>query len=174
MGSRVPPHLREKGAAVEEMIRRAFKGVTRDGGISWSGSLVVDRYGSDAEIKAAAAFDTEPNWEALIDDPAWDHEMGMGGFNFVDPIGFRYYIAPAIIRCAHEGYGEATCYALTIDSDFNRRMIREITPDQSRAIARFFRYMIEVDAADPVELRRDSDWRHAYERYWRQFDDDAP
>ena len=104
----LPEHLREEATRVEDHIRRVFKGVKRDGGISWSGALVVDRRGSDDEIAAAALQDRESCWENLVDDPEWDEEPGMGGFNFLDPIGFRYYIAPAMIRCTRRGGGSSS------------------------------------------------------------------
>lgn len=44
MTSFVPKHLEEEQAAVEAQIRAAFKGVTRDGGVSWSEAESIDMY----------------------------------------------------------------------------------------------------------------------------------
>jgi hypothetical protein len=168
VAERLPEHLREEATQVEEQIRRAFHGVTRDGGLSWSGALVADRHGSPEEIVAAAAQDKDSCWEDLVDDPDWDEEPGMGGFNFLDPIGYRYYIAPAMIRCTRRGYGEFVGYALEIDGPFREEVVSAITEPQARAIARFVRFMIVTHAAEGDEIYGDS-WRVAYRLHWRRF-----
>src|SRR5687767_9365526 len=118
MSSPVPEGFRREQQAVEAQIRAAFRGVTRDGGISWSESVVLDCFGSERAQEQARAEDTERCWEDLVDDPSWRHEVGAGGFPFLDPIGFRYYIAPAMIRCIRAGGGEWISYALTVDGGF--------------------------------------------------------
>ena len=120
---------------------------SREGGISWSESVIVDGDGSGRTQEQARTEDTERRWEDLVDDSSWHHEVGMGGFSFLDPIGFRYYIAPAMIRCIREGGGEFISYALTVDGDFKEERVSLITADQANAIARFVRLMIAVHAA---------------------------
>jgi hypothetical protein len=165
----VPESLRAEAAAVEADIRRAFKGVTREGGVSWAGSFVVDDHGSVEEVAAAAAEDTEQSWEELVDDPDWSEEGARGGFNFLDPIGFRYYIAPAMIRAARRGYGENVGFALHANSDFARSQLAEFTPDQSRATARFVKLIMDAEAATG-EDRFDDTCKHAWQIYWCKFD----
>ena len=103
-----------------------------------------------------------------MDDPRWDHEVGGGGFSFLDLIGFRYYIAPAMIRCAREGSGEFVAYALTMDNDYRRRVLDGINNPQARAIARFIRFMIAVHEARDDEIYGEV-WRKAYDSHWRSF-----
>src|SRR5436190_3794481 len=168
MSRQLPEKLREEAKQVENQMRRVFQGVTREGGISWSGALVVDRHGSPDEIAAAASKDADTSWEDLIDDPEWEEEPGMGGFNFLDPIGFRYYIAPAMIRSARRGYGEFIGYALTVDGNFKEELVSALTEPQSRAIARFVRFMIVTHAAEGNDIYGES-WRLAYRLYWKRF-----
>jgi hypothetical protein len=164
----LPEHLREEARRVEDQIRRAFKGVERGGGISWSGALVVDRCGSDDEIAAAGVQDRETCWEDLVDDPAWDEEPGMGGFNFLDPIGIRYYIAPAMIRCTRRGSGEFIGYVLEISGPFKEELISALSEPQSRAVAAFVRFMIMTHAAERDEIYGES-WKRAYGLYWKKY-----
>lgn len=176
----LPEHLKEEAQAVEADIRRAFAGVSREGGISWSGSFVVDDYGSDEEVAVAAAKDTEKSWEELVESPTWDEEGWTGGFSFLDPIGFRYYIAPSMIRAARRGHGEQVAFALQADSDFRREKLSLFTPAQSRATARFVKLMMECDAAkfarfqEQVQTNLDFDCfddtpRQAWQIYWSKF-----
>lgn len=166
------PDLETERQAVEAAIRAAFAGVDRAGGVSWTEADVIDDWGTDEERAEARALDKERSWESLVDDPTWDHEIGGGRFSFLDPIGFRYYMAPAMIRCARSGHGEFTSYALSVDGNFKRRLVSLFTPAQASATARFIRYMIRVDsrsAEDPLE-----EWKIAYRLYWKDFDRGSP
>jgi hypothetical protein len=77
------------------LIKDAFGNVSRQGGVSWTETEVLDMYGTDAERKAARAKDTDRRWTELIDGDGF-FECGIGGFCFLDPIGFRYYLPAAI------------------------------------------------------------------------------
>lgn len=81
--------LQSEHQALIKEIHAAFAGVSREGGVSWSETRVLDMYGSDDERKAARAQDTDRSWSELVDDPKW-YEIGIGGFSFLDPISVRY------------------------------------------------------------------------------------
>jgi hypothetical protein len=164
--SSVPEHLRDEQRAVEAQIRAAFKGVTRVGGISWSEADVIDGYGTDEQQAAARAKDMERSWEDLVDDPDWKEGFGSGGFSFLDGIGKRYYIAPAMIRCARRGGGECVGYAL--ERPLNA-FVALLNPEQAMAIARFVRFMITTHAAENDDIYGES-WQNAYHNHWRQWD----
>ena len=163
--------LEREARAVEAQIREAFKGVSRAGGVSWSESVADDRY--DPHRAEARALDTEQRWEDLVDDPSWDHQPGIGGFNFLDPIGYRYYIAPAMIRCIRKRCGEFVSYALGIDGDFKRGRVSLVDARQAHVIARFVRFMIAVHAAADDEIYGRA-WRDAYLGYWKDYDRGTP
>ncbi len=134
----IPEHLKSEQQAVETQIRAAFRGTRRAGGVSWSESHEVDNYEGQERREAARAKGSEDCREDLIDDPNWDHETGVGGFNFVDAIGYTYYIAPAMVRCSRRGESEKVPYALTIEGDFKQDLVRLIDGRRARAVARFF------------------------------------
>jgi len=161
--------LENEQRAVEALIRRAFASVSREGGTSWSEAEVVDGDASGRTPEQARAEDTETSWESLVNDPNWHHEVGIGGFNFLDRIGFRYYIAPAMIRCIQERGGELTSYALTPSGDFTREMWSLLSVKQSNTIARFVRLMIAMHIADGDRIYGES-WSDAYKLHWRQWD----
>jgi hypothetical protein len=166
-----PQPLAQERQRLEAAIREAFRGVDRRGGISWGEADVIDSYGSDEERAAARAKDTEPSWESLVDNPAWVHEWGWS-YTFLDAIGYRYYMPPAMIRCSREGHGESVCYALTMNNDYMLEKTRRLSQEQCRVIARFVRFMIRVHEA------RDDDiygaiWKAAYDSHWHQWPADA-
>ena len=78
-----------------DLIKDAFKDVTREGGVSWHECEVIDNYGSDAERALARTRDTDRHWTELLSTEAF-YPSGIGGFCFLDPIGFRYYLPAAL------------------------------------------------------------------------------
>jgi|LauGreDrversion4_2_1035121.scaffolds.fasta_scaffold108745_2 hypothetical protein len=78
-----------------DLIKDAFKDVTREGGVSWHECEVIDNYGSDAERALARSRDTDRHWTELLSTEAF-YPSGIGGFCFLDPIGFRYYLPAAL------------------------------------------------------------------------------
>lgn len=168
MDSRVPEQLKNEQQAVEAQIRDRFRGVGRVGGVSWSEAAVIDDWGSEEEQAAARATDTEKRWEDLVDDPAWDPEVGYGGFNFLDPIGFAYYIAPAMIRATRTGYGWPLEFHLQIDDVSRESRIACIRSHQARAVARFVRFMLSVHEAADDQIGGEP-WKDAFEGYWKRF-----
>jgi hypothetical protein len=159
--------------AVEAEIREAFGGVTREGGVSWSESVIIDGDLSGRTREEARALDTESRWEELVDDTNWYHDGGWGGFNFLDPIGVRYYMAPVMIRCIREGGGEFTSYAMDIKSDFKRGQVSLLNQQQLQAVARFVRLMIAMHAASGDFICR-APWVTAYENFWFYYDRETP
>src|SRR5690606_6253378 len=76
----------------------AFKGVTRDGGTSWTEAQAIDGYGSEEELQRARMRDKDQRWTELAIDKSWDAGPGIGGFGFLDESGFRYYLPAAMVR----------------------------------------------------------------------------
>lgn len=148
-------------------IYEAFKGVTRAGGISWSETFVIDDYGSEEECAAARARDTDTKWEELVDDPGWVLYDGIGGFSFIDTIGFRYYLPAAMIRCIRSGEETGSlCFHLTLPPegdklrDWSAQKWSLLDRKQRLAVKRFVRYM---EAVVPFFAHS---WREAHESYW--------
>ena len=159
----VPAHLVEEQRAVEAEIRRAFAGVTREGGVSWSEAVAIDGYEILETREAARAKDKEASWEELVEDPEWNPDRGVGGFTFLDPIGFRYYIAPAMIRWTRDGCGNP--FWLNIVTNYLQSKTDLMTDAQRRAAARFARFMISLSEAERNDYEAKK-WRDAYEGYW--------
>lgn len=166
-------HIQREKMAVEAQIREAFRGVTREGGVSWRESRVIDGDGSGLTEELARELDTERRWEDLINDPAWIHEPGVGGLYFLDPIGFRYYIAPVMIRCIREHGDEFISYRLGCDAEFFDELCSLLNPQQAHVIARFVRLMIAIHKANDDEWSCRY-WIEAYQKRWRRHDRGTP
>jgi hypothetical protein len=149
----IPEHLREEQKQVEEEICRAFRGVRREGGVSWSESVVIDLYGSDERRREARAGDLEAGWEELVDDPGWNADKGVGGFTFLDPIGLRYYLAPALIRWS-KGIGDGTgMRVLNEDTARDQKRTELLNVPQRAAVAKFLAYMIRWHESEGWECK---------------------
>lgn len=153
-------------AAVEAEIREAFRGVTREHGVSWSETVVMDEYGGAVERERARAEDREGSWEELVDDPAWHIGAGMGGYVFLDPVGFRYYIAPGLIRCIRGELDHSLDWPLNIKDTFSREKICLFSPAQKDAVARAIRFLIALYESQEFDPES---WVTAHESYWRDW-----
>jgi len=118
-------------------IYAAFDGVTREGGVSWSEAAVIDGYGTMEERLKARESDTEWNWQELVDDPLW---RAWDGFNFLDPIGFRYYLPVALVRCVRD-HDDSIDFHLDLDREHAREQAGLLTAAQRNAVRSLILYM---------------------------------
>ena len=175
MDDAIAAWLESERNRVESRIRTAFAGVSRSGGVSWTGSVVLDGDGSHRTPEDARAEDTESSWESLVNDKTWRLESGMGGFNFLDPIGTRYYIAPAMIRATRGAETANISFALYFDppphtDDFRERRFALLDSKQRRAIHSFLVFMVLLDAVRGYGSGQ-CDWIDCLAHYWGQFGD---
>ncbi len=169
----MPPHdLQRERDTLLLHIADVFGSVTRNGGVSWSESFVIDNYGSDEERLKARATDKEKHWSELTNKPDWQPCRNLGGFSFLDAIGFRYYLAPAMIRCIQSGDDEGIQFHLTLpDTELRQCMIdtwSALDKRQRLCIARFLRYMIAVCAnrEEPGYAVDRERWQEALDSHW--------
>ncbi len=108
----------------------------------------------------------------MIDSPDWEPWEGSGGFSFLDAIGFRYYLAPAMIRCIRSGHDLGIRFFLTLPTDRLRQHTinkwSALDRRQRLCIARFLRYMIaacEGHDEPGHELEREW-WQESLHSYW--------
>lgn len=154
----------ERDALIAE-IYELFRDVTRTGGVSWSESAAIDHYGSEEARLLARQSDQETHWSQLVDDDRWQPGPGgtVGGFVFLDPIGFRYYLPATMIRCIHclEDVGDVSRFLnVTSEPEFAEKAL--FTERQSRAIARFLWYMAQQREPSSV-------WLEPLECYWQLY-----
>jgi len=178
MPTSVPESLVAERIAIESEIREAFKDVTREGGVSWNETRVLDDYGSKEEATKARATDTDRNWIELADSK-WDIGPGFGGFAFLDSVGFRYYLPAAMIRTLQDGEDAGRCWGIAGTLTLQKgkkpaaQQMREHTLAkwslldlrQRRAVARFLQFMVawRESTENWIEM---NDWQKAYESYW--------
>ena len=164
--------LEKERAAVLSAIHEAFAGVTREGGVSWSETDLLDGGRGWPELLAEARKnDLDTRWEELTDDPNWDAWPGGGGFSFLDPIGFTYYLPPALIRIATasepSGLEESMQYHLSVPKHGQGPLARDFLNEaQRKAVARFLLFMTKLTVArgdDEVSIECACE---AYGNYW--------
>lgn len=95
---RLPLELDRTQKSLLKAIEAAFDGVSREGGVSWREAEAIDQYASPEECKAARGLDRDQRWQDLIEDPEWPGYESPPQWSHLDPIAYRYYIPPALIR----------------------------------------------------------------------------
>lgn len=166
--------LDKRKVALLAYIHDAFKGVTREGGVSWheAGEIGSRHNPTAQQLVQARVFDTEASWTELSGDFKWDpHESwGNSCFHYLDPIGFRYYLPAAMVLCIKHGCDRGLRAHLTARSGngadgkpneqwcaLNRR--------QSLCVRAFLQYMIDVATLASSPLERDW-WKDALDSHW--------
>lgn len=168
------PEALPAARAVETQIREAFKGVSREGGVSWSESYVIDDYGTMDERLAARALDRDTSWQQLVRARHWNRGHGAGGFSFLDAIGFRYYLPAALIQSIRAGHDMDICYHLIVPPPTDRlheysvQRCSLLDVHQCRAVAAATRIMIVIDPL--ARVSGISDWQAALESHWATFE----
>jgi len=163
-------------AELIEAVEREFADVTREGGVSWLEAYARDGGGSQDLYDLAKERDIETCWQELVDSTTWDIAEWSSNWSFLDPIGFRYYLAAAIIRELKSGD--------EIVSDFHfwfapKKPFSAFTEAQNRVIAEFTLYKLLDDrknsfpdmVGQPIVRfepfsddwkKTDSNWANAY------------
>ena len=171
--SRVPLQLQDEQRAIEALIRASFKGVRLDGGTSWrqaelDDGIVLSQAELDAwdDVYAAAGVaHADKPWEELVEDGEWHEETV---FNVLDARGFRYYMAPAMIRCLRRG-GRMFLGNPFAGHPFLDDLQDLMTKDQLATTARFVRFMAKFDTEYEGEDGCYS-WQKAYRDIWQQWE----
>lgn len=136
--------LERRQVALIAEIHEAFRGVSREGGISWSQAMLHDhgvRPYTPREYREAGEKDREKSWEVLVDPETWKPHPSWGGFSFIDPIGFRYYVAPAMIRMLTIE-GEHVLPPSLLEKD-DLGLFSALNSRQSRCIASYLEWMLD-------------------------------
>lgn len=148
-------------------IYKAFEGVTRDGGVSWTESDAIDDYADEIECEIARSRDTDKSWTELVEDPLWSPDSG-GDFCFLDPIGFRYYLPAAMMRAINQLKAICLPFHLTIRDaqDIGQRELRLdqwslLNRDQRHCVVRFLNFMSDAD-----NQSANGEWQRALNSYW--------
>ena len=125
-----------------ETIHKEFAKVTRKNGVSWLEADALDGGGQQYLYDLAKQHDTERRWQDLIDSPKWNIFEHCSNLSFLDPIGFRYYLAAAMIRdlnAAENVLGDFHFWFSAVEK------FSEFTQKQKLAVSAFVDYKLEYD-----------------------------
>lgn len=168
----VPDSLTQERDELIAVIHEVFLGVTRDGGVSWSETYILDSAGSKSDQAKARELDTEKSWQELVNDPRWQPGLLVGGWSFLDPVGFRYYLPAGMIRAANLScsifFPSILNASFIEDREWALNLWSKLDVPQRRAIAHFITFMKKLES----ELDHASEatkWEQAYESYWFEF-----
>ena len=150
------------------LIYEAFDGVTREGGVSWSEKNVIDVGCTAEEREAARALDKDTTWQELIDGTIGD-EFGASSFSWMhDPIGSRYYLAPAMIAGLRRGFDNGVAPWLNLDKyEFPVLFFSSISLLDERQIQSVCEFLKCLRSLCPDSFYRGES---AYRSYWVNLD----
>ena len=154
-------------------ITAAFDGVSRKDGITLHEAMAMDDWKSPEEQRAARRLDLETRWQDVPDD---DIFACCSALSFLNDKGFRYYV-PAFMIYGLRYWGD-DCNGILNSCEYHLlhdypKSLRksdpaaiaskyQFTDAQSKAVARFLRFIIDLD-----ELAGDSATVEAMERWER-------
>jgi hypothetical protein len=164
------------------LVFETFRGVTREGGVSWSESEMHDRGASEKECLEARQADKEVGWEELANDTEWEPFPGTGGFIFLDAIGFRYYLPAAMVKCLRAEYWGSGILEFHLDlpmmwqRNYTLKQWSKLQTAEIQCVCVFLKCMIAIE--NEQSMAPDctpwgefwSSWDHAYRSYWVNLD----
>lgn len=164
----VAHRLRVKRDQIISLIYEVFDGVTREGTISWS-QADLEYQGTEEKFIAAGLMDNESCWQELV-----GAQMFVGcsaSWYFLEPGGFRYYLAPRMITGLL--FGDDDCFEdiLTCSEEFRESTLRKwsfLTAGQNHCIAQYIYFMAIRDRLCGTP-GWPSDWEIAFHSHWHQF-----
>ena len=125
------------------LIYEAFDGVTREGGVSLTEAELLDGRPTDEELEAARLEDKDQRWQELIDGT---HGVDFSAdlyFAYLDPIGFRYYLAPAMVAALRYGYDNGIDFWLDVNpeepGESSLERISLLTNEQSQTVCEYLK-----------------------------------
>lgn len=167
--SDLPPFVIAERDALLVEISTAFSGVSREGGVTWNETEIIDLYGSLEERSAARLTDQDACWQDVLDDPNWDPEPGVGAWSFLDAIGFRYYLPAGMVFAIRRGFDSGICYHLTLSQgdlqEHRQDQWSRFDATQRLCIKRFLRYMAVLDGWYVAQAHGGS-WYAALTSFW--------
>ncbi len=163
------------------LVFETFRDVTREGGVSWSETFVHDGGGDEDDCRRARQQDNESSWEELANDPDLELFPGTGGFCFLDPIGFRYYLPVAMVKKLRGEYGHTGEIDFHLDlpkmwlRNYTLKQWSNLQPAEIQSVCEFLKCMdiVETEQDSPYSVpgeARVTSWKNAYRSHWVKLD----
>lgn len=188
----LPPELIAEREALIAEIHAAFKGVKRGRGTSWAEAGVLSDFGTEKELRAARATDTDQHWPALVNSAMWRHNNIE--WSYLDAEGFRYYLPAGMI---HEAFIDPDSPATDLlgsltfskpskrpDHDLREHTLKKwslLNDRQRRCVKRFLQFKAACAAIEHERYIREhppnrpytyqSGWAKAIDSYWASIPD---
>lgn len=121
--------------------------------------------------KKARAEDKDVTWTELPDDPTWNPDSGLGGWAFLDPTSFRYYLPAAMVVIIRQDSDGLFLFDTSITSSDRRASLLNLR--QKMCVKRFLQYM-GVSRGFAYMQIKEFGWISALNSSWGQTRNDSP
>jgi hypothetical protein len=157
-------------AEIVALVRQAFAGTVRRGGLSLREADVLRRQGTAYEKAKARVLDDDLEWKQVPFEDLQQFPV----LSFLDPVGFRYYLPAFMVWVLTEAERIDPTVLVTLLSALARTERKGAQADsqyalldkqQSETVALFLEYVMEHHPDEAV-------WslaQEALESYWQQF-----
>jgi hypothetical protein len=140
-------------------IQEDFCGVELGDGISLHETVVIDNYGGPAERQKARGRDEKWDWHKLVSDPELVRICGVGGLDFYDAAGFRFYL-PAYLSLAVTDFErkdagnvlESLMFQLTHFSEYNLARLSILNGAQRQCVRDVLVFLRDEYELESTEL----------------------
>jgi uncharacterized protein (DUF736 family) len=166
----LPIELQIERDAIIAEIHAAWRGVTREDGMDWVDAVLEDGIMEDATIARLRASDHGEDWAGLVDLDVWETDKNSTAMRFIDAGGYRYYLAPLMVRCLRAAGDVGVVGSLEYPASYPESAVERwslLDGRQRACVARFLRCMDRLDRLEG------DDWSRAWHVHWREFDDEA-
>ena len=154
-------------------IKKAFKNVILNGGVSLKQAIIIDSYGegtTEKEFREIPNSEITKNWEKIPIS-----QLDTAEYNaHLDNLGFKYYIPALMIRLL-ENYSYTSMVSISIlsslypkteDWSYHMEKYSSLNDEQGLAIANYLKslpVLINLESEDNKIVER------AFKNYWSKF-----
>jgi hypothetical protein len=169
MERELPRRLVDDRNALIHQIEVAFRDVGLGRGTSWNEARALSGEEVRVETRAERRESMPIRWPEVAQDPNWTPADRLGVWCSLDPVGFRFYLPAAMIRCLRGGLAAGLCHALTLplqgdeESSFHRWSV--LDDAQKACVRRFAEFMRDL-ACESGQDEYEEAWQDALDGYW--------
>lgn len=169
MERELPRRLVDDRNALLSLIEVAFRDVGLGRGTSWNEARAL--CGEDVRLETSAERRESPlmRWTEVAQDPEWAPANRLGAWSSLDPVGFRFYLPAAMLRCLRGGRASGLCHALTLplhgDEEVCFQRWSLLDAAQRACVRRFAEFMRDL-AQESGQDDYEEAWQDALDGYW--------
>ncbi|RYG27150.1 hypothetical protein EON82_00390 [bacterium] len=169
MERELPRRLVVDRNSLVNLIEVAFRDVGLGRGTLWKEARALSGEDVRVETPVERRESALLRWTDVAEDPEWAPGHRLGAWSSLDPVGFRFYLPAAMLRCLRGGASLGVCHALTLpmygDDEICHHRWSLLDEAQRACVRRFAEFMRDLAHENGDEGEREA-WQDALDGYW--------